>query len=777
MLDTERITGGGRPAANDDAPAGTPIDPDALVHFRADGVSLLVDLHGGLPSVVHWGADLGPLTAADAAAVALGASEVITSNSVDLPLRVAILPEPHAGWVGRPGLSGSRAGGSWAPRFTTTAAWLTPNPDEKSGTERGFVERTGAARLVADAVDQLSELALRLEIELTDAGLTRVRATVGNLGDVYQLDDLTICLPVPGRAREVLDFAGRWGRERAPQRQPLTVGTHERENRRGRTGADAATVLSVGTVGFGFADGEIWGLHVGFSGNHRHFAERQSTGRQVLGGGEILLPGEVRLNRGEQYSSPWVYAVHSVGLDQQARRFHRFLRARPTHPRTPRPVTLNLWEAVYFDHSLPRLIELADRAAAIGVERYVLDDGWFRGRRSDTAGLGDWYVDETVWPDGLFPLVEHVRTLGMEFGLWFEPEMINSDSDVARAHPEWIMQVAGGLPAPARNQQVIDLVNPEAFSYVLARVSAVITEYQLTYIKWDMNRDLVDAGTGPRRLPGVHEQTLAAYRLIAELRRRHPRLELENCSSGGGRVDLGLLQYADRVWASDCNDPVERTSINRWTGQLVPPEMLGTHVASPRSATTRRVHDLSFRAATCIFGHFGIEWDLSEAEPDELTELAGWIELYKNWRALLHSGDVVRIDQPDPSYWISGVVAPDRGRAVFALTFLSRSEVAPLGTFTLRGLDPNRHYRVRPLTVGDPLHGYAAPAWFAGLDHTQPLLAADRALPWPVRLPDWAAVSGIVLSGRVLAGAGLQMPTSYPEQMILLQVEAVDQSH
>ncbi|GAA3240961.1 alpha-galactosidase [Dactylosporangium siamense] len=748
--------------------------PDALVHLRTAGVGLLIDLRAGnLPAVLHWGGDLGPLHPDDAAALALGGVEVIASNAADVPLRVALLPEPHTAWIGRPGLSGSRAGADWAPRFVTTDARLVPLDGDELPVGGDYTEHLGAARLVVDAADAAAELRLRLELELTGAGLVRARASVINEGEPYQLDDLTLCFPVPARAREVLDFAGRWGRERVPQRRLLTVGTHERENRRGRTGPDGATILSVGTPGFGFSDGEIWGLHVGFSGNHRHFVERQSTGRHVLGGGELLLPGEVQLGWGERYETPWIYAVHSVGLDQQAHRFHRFLRDRPEHPRSPRPVTLNTWEAVFFDHSPQRLIELADRASALGIERFVLDDGWFRGRRSDAAGLGDWYVDETVWPDGLWPLVRHVRGLGMEFGLWVEPEMINVDSDAARDHPEWIMHTDRGLPVAARNQHVIDLANPDVYAYLLDRLSAVIGEYDITYVKWDQNRDLVDAGTGPRRLPGVRAQTLATYRLMAELRQRFPALEIEDCASGGARVDLGILRHTDRVWVSDCNDPLERQSMNRWTGQLVPPEMLGMHVASPRSKATRRLHDLSFRAATAIFGHFGVEWDLTSAPESELAELAGWIGLYKHWRELLHSGDVVRMDNPDPSFWVSGVVAADRSRAVFALTFLSRSDVAPLGTFTLRGLDPDRRYRVRPLAVGDPFQGYAAPAWFAGLP-AGPAPEAERVLPLPVRLPDWAEAPGVVLPGRVLATAGLQMPTSYPEQAVLLRVEAVD---
>ena len=312
-------------------------------------------------------------------------------------------------------------------------------------------------------------------------------------------------------------------------------------------------------------------------------------------------------------------------------------------------MTLNVWEAVYFDHDLDHLAELAECAAAIGVERYVLDDGWFGARRDDHAGLGDWTVSTEVWPHGLHPLVDKVTGLGMEFGLWFEPEMINLDSAIARAHPDWIMSTGDRLPVESRHQQVINLGIPECYAYIRDAMFDILAEYKISYIKWDHNRDLIDAGSAPDGRPGVHEQTLAFYRLVDEIKAAHPGLEIETCSSGGARVDLGVLERTDRIWVSDCIDPLERQQMNRWTSQLVPPELLGSHIASGRSHTTGRVHDLSFRAATAIFGHFGIEWDLTAATAQELAELKEWVSFYKANRRLLMGGDLVRLDFPDPN--------------------------------------------------------------------------------------------------------------------------------
>src|SRR5439155_5077600 len=229
--------------------------------------------------------------------------------------------------------------------------------------------------------------------------------------------------------------------------RPLTFGTWLRETRRGRTGFDTPLVLAAGTPGFSFRSGELWGVHLGWSADSAHWAERLPTGAATIGAAELLAPGELVLQPGESYATPYLYAAWSDrGLDGLSAAFHAYVRARPTHPRSPRPVVLNTWEAVYFDHRLERLSELAEPAAEIGVERFVLDDGWFRHRRDDTAGLGDWYVDETVWPDGLAPLIGHVRALGMRFGLWVEPEMVNPDSDLYRAHPDWILQTEGRVP-------------------------------------------------------------------------------------------------------------------------------------------------------------------------------------------------------------------------------------------------------------------------------------------------------------------------------------------
>jgi alpha-galactosidase len=745
---------------------------NCVIALRSEGVSLVLDVSAGrLPAVVHWGADMGFLELADAEGLIFSNIDPGGPNLVDEPMRLAVLPEHWTGWVGRPGLSGSRAGRDWSPKFTATEVRVDGKPVAATETQPVMIN-TGPGSVAVDAVDEVAGLQLSITIELTAGGLIRARAEVINGGeDRYTVEDCVIAFPIPQNAREILDLAGYWSKERVPQRGQLGVGVHLREGRKGRTGSDAATVLHVGEPGFCFSAGEIWAVHTAWSGNHTHYAERLFTGVQVLGGGELLLPGEVILQPGQSYRTPWIYGAYGRGLDAVAGRFHRFLRARDNHPSTARPVTLNVWEAVYFDHDLDQLVELAERAAAIGVERYVLDDGWFGARRNDHAGLGDWTVSPQVWPQGLHPLVDKVTGLGMEFGLWFEPEMVNLDSAVARAHPDWIMATGNRLPVESRHQQVINLAIPQCYAYIRDAIFDILAEYKIGYLKWDHNRDLIDAGSPPDGRPGVHEQTLAFYRLVDEIKATHPGLEIESCSSGGARVDLAVLERTDRIWVSDCIDPLERQQMNRWTSQLLPPELLGSHIASTRSHTTGRVHSLSFRAATAVFGHLGIEWDLTTATAQDLAQLAEWVSFYKANRTLLMSGDLVRLDLPDPTIYGYGILAPDRSSAIYTVASIGRSDVMLHGRLRFPGLEPNRRYRLRPIPIGHPPSGLNPPPWWGATTGEFEPSAEPRTHDWGLP-PDGG--TGLVLTGAVLAAAGVTVADTHPEQAVLYRADALD---
>lgn len=710
--------------------------PDYLV-LRVNGVCLVLDCTGArLPRALHWGADLGPAEAVDVAELRRARQPPETSGQIDIEVPASLLLEQSAGWVGVPGLTGHRDGGNFSTSFVVSAI---KHQEQRDGVI--------AHRVDIEAKDDDGEIALSLCLEMLRSGLVRMRGEVTNTGTgVFDLHGFDLALPVPAEATELLDLTGRHLRERAQQRLPFVQGIHLRESRRAR-GHDASLVLAAGVKGFAWRHGEVHALHVAWSGNTRTYAERRNTGVALLGGGELLLPGEVRLAENERYAGPWVYFSTGSGLDEMAGRFHDHLRSRPRHPRTPRPVLINVWEAVYFDHDLARLKKLADLAASVGVERYVLDDGWFGSRRDISAGLGDWVVSTDVWPNGLAPIVDHVHQLGMQFGLWFEPEMVNVESDVARDHPEWILAAGERLPPPARNQQVLNLAHPQAYAHVRDQMMEILEENRIDFIKWDHNRDLIEAGHRSTGRAAVHEQTLAAYRLIDEIRASHPGLEIESCSGGGGRADLGILERTDRIWASDCIDPLERQLIEAGTSLLLPPEIVGSHVASSVSHTTGRAHSLDFRAGTAFFSHMGIEWDLAAASEQELERLGSWIAAHKAHRELLHSGTVVHGDHPDPALSIHGVVALDKSEAIYAITALASSATTVRGMARLPGLDLEATYDVRPLVPGDRLEGR---------------VNRRREVAW------WR--TGVRLNGRALAFVGVQAPNLHPEQRVLIHV-------
>ncbi|MCQ9165705.1 MULTISPECIES: alpha-galactosidase [unclassified Arthrobacter] len=729
------------------------------LHLSAAGSSLVLSFESGEAEIVHWGPALGP-GLPDMGRL----NNPIPHSALDAPIVAGLLPQASSGWAGRPGLRGYRwndegvPGFHFSPCFRVTSAETVPVP---AGTVPGAVSQAG--RIIQ--TDPKAGLELTTTLVLNPGGLLEVAHELLNNGTTdYAVEELALSLPVPARAGELLDFTGRWIRENHPQRQDIRQGTWVRTGRHGRTGHDSSLLVAAGTKGFGNRRGEVWATHFGWSGNHEQFLDSLADGRRMLGATELLGSGELVLAPGEGYRTPVLYAAYSAqGLDGVTDAFYRWFRARPNHVDTTegrvRPVVLNTWEAVYFDHRLEPLMELATSGAGLGAERYVLDDGWFRGRRDDTAGLGDWFVDQDVWPRGLTPLIEHVNGLGMEFGLWVEPEMVNLDSDVAREHPEWIvgpdtrLHTDGGrLPLEWRGQHVLDLANPEAWQYVHDRLDALLTENNIAYLKWDQNRDLTEHGHGGR--PSVHGQTLAAYRLLDALKVLHPNVEIESCSSGGARVDLGILQRTDRVWASDCNDALERQTIQRWTQAVLPPELVGAHVGPTRSHTTGRVHDITFRAITAIFGHFGMEWDVRQATARERTVLKRAIGLYKKHRGLLHSGTRVNADIADPNLSLHGVVARDQSEALYAAVVHASLAAEVPGRVELPGLDPRKAYRVQVLmpTVADlPTSGEG--------EEESPFVQ--------IRSSNWLE-DGVTVSGAFLANVGLPLPVLRPEHALLL---------
>lgn len=692
------------------------------------GTQVVFDFSAGTPQILHWGAQLG-----EQAIEQLRAASIQPAAHAELDRHYfeGIWRENSRGSIARPALLGHRSGKDFSQLFELVDILATES------------------KLVVTSRDQKAALEVRASFTFVGSGVLEISQQVTNLGtEDFVVDALEVFLPLPDYVAQSMDFAGRWVKERQPHLRDIQPGTWVREEREGRSSHDYTILQLAMTKGANYQLGEVWSMGVGFSGNSRHSVERQQSGRTFISAGELLLPGEVILAGGEDHTTPSVYAIYSdVGIDGISDRSYSWLRSRAEHPSRlrPRPLTLNVWEAVYFDHNLEKLSEMADVAKEIGVERFVLDDGWFGSRRDDTKGLGDWQVSDEVWPDGLGPLIEKVKASGMEFGLWFEGEMLNPDSDIYRAHPDWILQVADRVPLEGRRQHVIDLTNPEAYSFILESIDKVLSDYDIAYIKWDHNKFLLEPASGGK--PAVHKQTLAIYELFGELKRRHPGLEIESCSSGGGRIDLGMALVADRFWTSDCNDALERQYIQRYTQIAIPPELLGSHIGPTQSHTTGRVHNLSFRAITALFGHAGLEWDVTKTTPEERELLTSWSAYYKQKRELIHTGKMVRVEQPDDSSFVHGVVSQDKSEAVFALVTLAGQAASRPNAIYLEGLDATKRYRAKAVfPAGEPVFTQRTNvAWFEGVEMT----------------------------GEALRTVGLRSPVMNPENALLIEIEEI----
>lgn len=696
---------------------------EVTAHLSTGATSLVLIDGGGMPVLAHFGPALGngPIDPAIF-------ERPVVGGGLDLDTPVGIVAESAAGWFGRPGIEGSRPDGSdFAPRFTLTSSQLDGN------------------LLIAALRDDQARLGLSISVELTESEVAVLWAEIENLGsDRYNLGALRLSVPVAAAAQEVLTLGGRHTFEFAQHRTPWNQNSIAVENRHGKTSHERLGAIFVGTKSFSEQRGEVWGLHIGWSGNYELVADGVTDGRKVLQVGELLLPGEIGLEPGETYRTPAVYLSYSAnGLNEVSRQFHNHLRARPNHPKLPRPIHLNTWEAVYFDHNVKKLRALADAAAAVGIERFVLDDGWFGGRRDDTRGLGDWWVSPDVWPDGLTPLIDHVRSLGMDFGIWVEPEMVNPDSDLYREHPDWALVDQRYPHVLGRNQLVLDISKPEVEQHIFDRLDALLRDHDISYLKWDHNRDLVSPASSGHA--GVHRQTLALYRLIDRIKTAHPRVDIETCASGGGRVDFGILERTDRVWTSDSIDALDRHSIQRGFSLLFPPELMGTHIGATVAHTTGRRHRLGFRGLAAFFGSMGVEWNILEAAPTELDQLTRLIDLHKRYRTLLHSGDVLRLDHPDATVEIAGVVARDRSEALIAITRLVSAPSHHTGPVRIPGLEADQGYTVRHVAETGERLGYSR-----------------KELSW--------LNSKLSMTGRQLAAAGFSIPPLDPESSMLIRI-------
>lgn len=681
----------------------------------ASAQTIALTTAGGIPEVIWWGAALP--AGEDLAQLAAAARNDLTGGMLDRLPALSLCPEAGRGFQGQPGLMVQTEGcAPLLPAFTFERADENP----------GFL------RLVSVA----DGLRLSHEFRVYETGVIGLRTVLDAKQPVRVQWLAAPVLPAP-QDGDIIDIHGKWTREFHLNRTLWSPGIRLRESRTGRSGHEHPPYAILAGRGATNTAGEARALHYAWSGGHRMVAEELPDGRRQVqfgpaSGAETLA--------GTRFETAELLAIYSgSGLNGIGATFQHDLRDRVVtwpDPARPRPVHYNCWEAVYFNHNIADLAAIADRAADMGAERFVLDDGWFGRRDDDTTSLGDWTVDRRKWPDGLHPLIAHVHKLGMTFGLWFEPEMVNPDSDLMRAHPDWMLgpadQVAG------RNQMVLDLSKAQVRDYLFNAVSNILAEYPIDYIKWDHNRllPLVDAA-----------QTRGIYALLAALRKAHPGVEIESCASGGGRIDAGILAHTHRVWLSDSNDALERLRMQHDAALFLPACVTGSHVGPRKSHTSGRVLSMSFRAWVAAQRHFGFEMDLRELTEDEAATLKSVTAWWKANRSWMLSGTIHRLDSDDPAMVAEVQLAADGGRFVlFAGQAETSVQILPR-PLRLAGLEPDATYRIR--------------------------LVNRAEAPRQSRGPNALKSGELTLSGRALMQRGLLLPVAWPATIWVVEGERV----
>lgn len=629
-----------------------------------------------------------------------------------------------------PALKSHREGKDWIVQWTQVQ--VTQN---ENSVELLFNDSHASLELLLTIEADVKNDTFCFNVAITNKGENKV-----------DLSQWLTTLPIPKSFKKVMHFSGRWVNEFQPVQCDFPIGTLELTNLKGRTSQDHFPGLLVAENDFNFDHGFCIGYHLGWSGNHSQRIERNQLGLSQYQAGIHLMPGEAMLSTDQIFNAAPLYMTASFeGLGGISSNFQSFVRENilslPT--KMERPIHVNTWEAVYFDHNKEGLDSLAEASQRVGAERFVLDDGWFKGRRDDTAGLGDWSVDQGVYPHGLAPLAQTLKDKNLEFGLWFEPEMISEQSDLFKAHPEWVLGVEHRQQVTGRNQWVLDLSNDDVCDYLFESIDHILTQYPIRYIKWDMNRDLLQAGdiTGKASYANyVH----SLYALLARIRKAHPLVEIESCSSGGGRMDYGILKHTHRFWLSDCNDALERQRMQQWASLFFPAEVLGSHIGPHTSHTTRRTHSLQVRAATALFGHLGIEWDIRQLTSQEHEELVTYLNLYKAIRKDIHSG----IRQP--------LTCPDENQIGFSVqsganTYVSIfQETMPAfsvpGYLQLPKLDSASNYKVSLLIEPSVTHHLMK------------------------KKPKWVAEDNLEVKGEWLINKGLPLPVLDPETILIIKL-------
>jgi len=518
-------------------------------------------------------------------------------------------------------------------------------------------------------------------------------------------------------ARYTLSYlTGRWAGEWTLNQEPIIGGARVIESRRGSTGHQAnpwfaisrdASQSGTGPIVADEEHGEVWFGALAWSGSWRISVERDQLDSVRVTGGFNPFDFGYQLKPGEKLETAIFYGGYSDhGLGGASRLLHHFEIARIL-PQAPdpklRPVIYNSWEATEFNVDEPSQVALAEKAASIGVDRFVMDDGWFGQRKNDHAGLGDWYVNAEKFPHGLKPLIDKVHGLGMDFGLWVEPEMVNPDSDLYRKHPDWVLNFPGRPRSESRNQLVLNLARSDVRDYVEGFLDRLLTENNIAFLKWDYNRNWAEPGWD--QVPRDEQKRVYVefirnlYSILGDLRRKHPKVEIESCSGGGGRVDLGILRYADEVWPSDNTDPFDRLAMQDGFSYAYTPQIMMAWVTDSPHWGNGRTTSLTYRMLSSMQGSLGIGANLNRWSAEDFSTAKRLIAAYHSAQRTIVRGDLFRLISPRDGSQFSSTetVSTDKNQAVVFAFAHATQKGRGFPLLQLTGLDADAEYKLSPI--------------------------------------------------------------------------------
>jgi alpha-galactosidase len=576
----------------------------------------------------------------------------------------------------------------------------------------GRAEKGGVTVELADATAPI-HVTLHYTID-EQTGIVGRSATIRNDGRtpvrIDQASSAAWSLP-PGADYRLYSLTGRHAAEWALDARPVTAGSTVLESRRGSTSNHANPWFAIDREGVSTEEaGPVWFGALAWSGSWRISVDRNPIGDVRVVGGMNPFDFAYRLKPGEALETPVFYAGYSDrGMGGASRLLHRF----ETDKILPgaataklRPVLYNSWEATEFAVDEAGQMALAEKAAKIGVERFVIDDGWFGARNNNRAGLGDWTVNATKFPRGLKPLIDKVHGLGMEFGLWVEPEMVNPDSDLYRAHPDWVIAMEGRPRTEQRNQLVLNLARRDVRDHVLKTIDDLVSQNDIQFLKWDHNRNWSEPGW-PQVEPEDQQRLYVdyvrnLYWILAELRKRHPNLEIESCAGGGGRVDLAILGLTDQVWTSDNTDPYDRLSMQDGFSHAYSPAVMMAWVTDTPNWVNKRTTSLDYRFLSAMQGGLGIGSNLNAWTDADFAGAAKMVAAYKQIRQTVQRGELYRLIRPTEASSRSATfyVSQDKRQAVLFAFLHSSTRRQVLPNITVAGLDPAQRYRMRSIDMG-----------------------------------------------------------------------------